>query len=411
MFLAYSRIHPMMKKSSTALAGVFLNDRRVGTLGYRDGNTWFEYEDRDPGHPVLGQRFETDPNHRRTASGRVPEWFANLLPEPESGLRQLIGRELGRSNPHDFQVITYIGEDLPGAVRVAPDTNLSIIPELAPRSDSQEDYKVRFSLAGIQPKFSMRWEGKGLVLPMSGQGGNWIVKLPDRRFPDVPANEFSMLHWARLAGINVPETRLLTGSSLSGLPAGMIGDEELAFAIERFDRTATDRIHQEDFAQVREVFPEQKYERTSYSGLARFIRAVCPEDIDEYIRRIACIVIMGNLDAHLKNWTIRYPDKRTPRLSPAYDLVSVSSYPEFHAQELAFAINGSRFANNISSGHIRDFARSASLEPEHVLDIIKSTVAALIDSWAQVKTDCPVPDFVASHIDERLAALTLIRYL
>lgn len=396
---------------STALAGVFLNDRRVGTLGYRDGNTWFEYEDRDPAHPVLGQRFETDPSRRRTASGRVPEWFSNLLPEPESGLRQLIGRELGRNNPHDFQLITYIGEDLPGAIRVIPETNLSAIPELASRSDVQEDYKVRFSLAGIQAKFSMRWEDKGLALPMSGQGGNWIVKLPDRRFPEVPANEFSMLYWARLIGVDVPEIRLLRGSELSGLPAGMIGDDELAFGIKRFDRIAPGRIHQEDFAQVREVFPEEKYERTSYSGLGRFICAVCPDDIDEYIQRIICIIVMGNLDAHLKNWTIRYPDGRSPRLSPAYDLVSVSSYPEFHGQELAFAINGGRFADNISPDHLRSFSRSSGIDPGRVIDIAKSAVAALVDSWAQVKTECPVPSFVVTHIEERLVNLTLIRYL
>ncbi|MEO3868609.1 HipA N-terminal domain-containing protein [Nonomuraea sp. B12E4] len=97
-------------------AGVFLGDRRVGTLRYREGNTWFDYDDRAPVHPVLGQAFEANPDKRRSASGSVPEWFANLLPEQGSGLRNLVGRELGRSNPHDFQVLMFLGEDLPGNV-------------------------------------------------------------------------------------------------------------------------------------------------------------------------------------------------------------------------------------------------------------------------------------------------------
>jgi serine/threonine-protein kinase HipA len=396
---------------STAKAGVYLSSRRVGTLGYQDGNTWFDYEDRDPHHPVLGQRFESDPDRRRTGSGRLPEWFSNLLPEPDSGLRQLIAQELGRNNPHDFQVITYIGEDLPGAVRVVPETDLDSIPELADRAGDAQDYKIRFSLAGIQAKFSMRWEDKGLVLPMSGQGGNWIVKLPDRRFPDVPSNEYAMLHWASLAGVDVPQIQLLNGGDLTGLPAGMISDHEIAFGIARFDRLPGKRIHQEDFAQVREVSPELKYERASYGGLGRLIQAICPDDVDEYIRRIVCIVIMGNLDAHLKNWTIRYPDERSARLSPAYDLVSVSAYPEFRRQELAFAIDGGRIANQVTPENLRLFARSAGFETDRVIEIAKSMIAGLADSWQQVKSDCEVPDFLVDHIEERLTQLPLVRML
>ncbi|GAA0396646.1 hypothetical protein Acor_49480 [Acrocarpospora corrugata] len=214
------------------------DDRRVGTLGYLDGNTWFDYEDIEPTHPILGQGFETNPR-RRTASGSIPKWFANLLPEPGSGLRNLISQELGRSDPHDFQVLMFLGEDLPGAVRVVPESDISAIGR-------DQLGKVRFSLAGVQAKFSMRWEGKGLVLPMSGQGGDWIVKLPDRRFPEVPANEFAMLSWAKHAGVDVPEIELFTGADLVGLPDGLISPQEMAFAVRRFDRPPEGRVHQED---------------------------------------------------------------------------------------------------------------------------------------------------------------------
>jgi serine/threonine-protein kinase HipA len=392
----------------TALAGVYLEDRRVGTLGYADGNTWFEYEDREPSHPVLGQAFEIDPNRRRSASGSVPEWFANLLPESESGLRSLIGQELGRSNPHDFQLITFLGEDLPGAVRVISESNLAEIPELSKRTESSVDHQIRFSLAGVQEKFSMRWQGKGLTLPMSGQGGDWIVKLPDRRFAEVPANEYTMLYWATLCGITVPRVGLFYGSQLSGLPAGMIGDDELAFGIERFDRSGDRRIHQEDFAQVREVSPQLKYERANYGGLARFINRVCPKDLEEYIRRLVAMVVMGNLDAHLKNWTIQYPDRRQARLSPAYDLVCVSVYPEFRSQRLAFAIDGGTIADGITLENFRRLSHRANLEWDSVSETVRKTTNALIETWPQAKTDSPVPAFIENHIEQRLQQLPLI---
>lgn len=395
--------------STSALAGVYLSNRRVGTLGYRDGNTWFDYEDRDPMHPILGQGFESAPDRRRNGSGGLPEWFANLLPERGSGLRNLIGQELGRENPHDFQVIMYLGEDLPGAVRVLPESDLDDIPELAKHTEEQADYQVRFSLAGVQAKFSMQLADKGMVLPVSGRGGDWIVKLPDRRFPRVPENEYAMLYWARLAGIDVPETRLFRGNELVGIPPGMIGDDEIAFGIKRFDRTNRGRIHQEDFAQVREFAPELKYERASYGGIGRLIRAICPADIDEYVRRLVAIVVMGNLDAHLKNWTIRYPDSRSARLSPAYDFVSVSAYPEFHTQQLAFAINGGRIANHVTIGNFSRFARRVGLDSEHVMAMAELTVDTMLDTWSQVRADCDVPEFVSAHIEQRLVSLPIIK--
>jgi serine/threonine-protein kinase HipA len=255
----------------------------------------------------------------------------------------------------------------------------------------------------------MRWEGKGLILPMTGQGGNWIVKLPDRRYPDLPANEYSMLRWAHLAGINVPRTELFQGEKLSNLPRGLITAEEYAFGVERFDRIAGMRVHQEDFAQVTEVFPERKYERATYSGIARFIDENCPQDLEEYVRRLAVCIVMGNTDAHLKNWTIRYPDRRTARLSPAYDFVSVSSYPEFLTDKLAFPVNGGQAPESITLHNFQIFAERADINSAQVLDIVTDTVTALVDTWPQVKHDCPVPGFVVSHIEDRLSKLPLVQ--
>ncbi|MEV4564416.1 HipA domain-containing protein [Nonomuraea sp. NPDC049419] len=243
---------------------------------------------------------------------------------------------------------------------------------------------------------------------MSGQGGDWIVKLPDRRLPEVPANEYAMMTWARLAGIDVPEIRLVEGARLTGLPDGLIDAAETALAVRRFDRLPGGRVHQEDFAQVREVAVSSKDDRATYGGLARVISTVCPQDLEEYVRRLAAIVVMGNLDAHLKNWTLRYPDGVTARLSPAYDLVSVSSYDDFRTEELAFPVNGGKVAKAVTFGNFRSLARRAGLDGDRVAGVVRDTVIALAESWSQAKAEADVPAFVTSHIEGRLRTLPLV---
>ena len=63
-------------------ASVFLGDRRVGVLGYHDGNTWFEYTDLSPDHPVLGQGFERDPRKRQ----HTPELSATQDADDHAGV-------------------------------------------------------------------------------------------------------------------------------------------------------------------------------------------------------------------------------------------------------------------------------------------------------------------------------------
>lgn len=66
-----------------------------------------------------------------------------------------------------------------------------------------------FSLAGVALKFSMLAQGDRLTIPAFGEGGDWIVKLPDSRYPEVPRNELAMMTLAKAVGIDVPEVRLV----------------------------------------------------------------------------------------------------------------------------------------------------------------------------------------------------------
>lgn len=393
-------------------SAVYLGYRRVGTLTYREQRTTFVYEDFAGDRPIFGQAFEDDPTRERSARIEVPAWFENLLPEYPSYMRDLIAERAGVKPVRSLPLLMYLGEDLPGAVRVLPEGGTDHSEEDDHESPPAPDSPLRFSLAGIQPKFSMVRVGRGLTLPASGKGGDWIVKTPDRRpgHEQVPENEYAMLAWARVAGISVVDHELFAADELSGLPANVVRSGELSLGVRRFDRTPDGRVHMEDLAQVREVFPKEKYDATSYDAIARVLAAICPlEDVDEYVRRLVSLVAMGNGDGHLKNWTLRYDQPRTPRLSPAYDLLSITSYGQYAADRLAFAIGGARRFDEVTLARFDRFAGRAGLDADRVRAVATETISRLRDTWPAVRAELPVPRFVADHITERLTTLPLMQ--
>jgi len=121
------------------------------------------------------------------------------------------------------------------------------------------------------------------------------------------------------------------------------------------------------------------------------------------------MVVMGNLDAHLKNWTLIYPDGRTARLSPAYDLVAVTAYAGFEHDELAFSLGNTRRSNLVTVESFRRLGATLDIDADHVVEVAKEAVELLAATWISVKRDCPVPDFVVANIDERLRKLPLVR--
>lgn len=131
---------------------------------------------------------------------------------------------LGVKPQREFFLLAVLGADPPGALNVEPFDQ----PEQAAEehgSDQEDDEHVpetafRFSLAGVQLKFSAVMEASGrLTIPAGGMGGSWIVKLPSGRFPAVPENEYTMMALARAVRIGVPRTELIDIRNVRGLPA------------------------------------------------------------------------------------------------------------------------------------------------------------------------------------------------
>ena len=263
-------------------------------------------------------------------------------------------------------------------------------------TDSQEKNAWRFSLAGVQLKFSAIMDATGgLTIPVGGVNGRWIVKLPSVRFPSVPENEYSMMQFAKKIGIDIPEVKLVETDSIGGLPPDLPEDFGKSLIVRRFDRDEFgNRIHIEDFAQVYELFPEQKYQDVSYRDIASLLWIESgPSPVAEFVRRLVFSIGIGNADMHSKNWSLIYPNNRNPKLSPAYDFVSTIAY--LSDNKLALSLANKKNMYEITIDHFRRLAAKAALPEKLVLDTVAETVNKMHDNWKEVKTSFPLSSLIA----------------
>lgn len=321
----------------------------------------------------------------RPVSRRVPPFFSNLL--PEGPLREYLAKLADVKSEREFLLLAVLGADLPGAVVVEPidakhHGEEIEEPETTTDAVHAPQQALRFSLAGVQLKFSAVMEATGgLTVPAGGMGGSWIVKLPSARYISVPENEHAMLELARRVGIAVPANRLVEIDKINGLPKEAHTVGKTALAVERFDRLADrSRVHMEDFAQIFGLYPGDKYKRRSYANIASVLWAETSQETTyEFVRRVVFSVVMGNADMHLKNWSLLYPDRRTPVLSPAYDLVS--TVPYIPSDTLGLNFGDSRDLHEITKDQIRRFAEAARIPVSPLWKIVTETAERTAESW------------------------------
>lgn len=391
---------------------VRLQGRQIGIINRLAGDRQLfafeqDYAD-DPDRPTLSLSFKglggalvTTP---RTYATRVHAFFSNLL--PEGPLRRYLAARAGVKPEREFFLLAALGADLPGAVTVMPpddDSPVSEHPAGRAESASIPGPALRFSLAGVQLKFSAILEATGgLTIPARGMGGTWIVKLPSAQFPAVPENEFVMLELARAAGIEVPEIRLVPVAEITNLPHEAGGFEGRALAVRRFDRGADgQRIHMEDFAQVFGLFPDDKYGKRSAANIAAVLWAEIGEDaVRAFVRRVVFSVLIGNGDMHLKNWSLLYPDGRTARPSPAYDFVS--TVPYIPDDELGLTFGGSRSLSGITGDQIRRFADRAGLPGTLAWEAMQETLTGTVEAWDALDARDLLPADLDRTIDEQV---------
>ena len=370
----------------------------------------------DESRPVLGLGFKDAlggllTNFKPTQTKLTP-FFSNLL--PEETMRHYLAERAGVNPAREFFLLWVLGQDLAGAITVEPADGEALPPNVQQDIDDEMkiDVPMRFSLAGVQLKFSaVQQANGGLTIPATGKGGSWIVKLPSSRFDAVPENEYSMMELARMLGMDVPETQLLPINQIANIPDGIgkFGDafkNAQAFVIKRFDRAGDQAVHIEDFAQVFGVYPQDKYKKASMRNIAQVIGIEGKdEDIAEFIRRLVFNTLIGNADMHLKNWSVIYKDKRTASIAPAYDFVSTIPYiPDDSA---SLKVSRSKKFSDFTLDELSHLAAKAMLPEKLVLDTAKHIVTGFHELWAKEKAHLPLTKSVIEAIEMHLRSIPL----
>lgn len=393
---------------AAAVLGVHLLDTargavRAGSLTRdTDGGVVFNIAEeylRDPARPILSLSWldpESDDRTRdRLASrgdkiglhGSVPPWFAGLL--PEGALRDLVLTEMGPGDHDQFDVLTRLGADLPGAVLITPETE-------APRSAgplhlgkvkgfqaARPEGVVKFSLAGIQLKFTANPEGERLTVPGSDDTGRCIIKVASDRYAGLPEAEHGAMTLARMIGIDAAPCRLAPRGTVAGVPEEFLAHGENVLVVDRFDRGAGDeRIHIEDAGQVIGAIGERKYTMANTETVINMVSRFSTDrraDVLEAVRRVVADILLGNGDNHIKNWSFHFAAPGEVRLSPAYDIVPTVLFIPRDTMALRFVRT-----HQFETVDMHRFERVASflkVDPKWITREIKAIIERALDLW------------------------------
>ena len=330
---------------------------------------------------------------------RLPRFFQNLL--PEGPLRKHLEQLRGCAPDDHFDLLAMCGDDLPGAVRATPSAQ-SRTATAAIVTQHQDALEVSVvddpvagavSLSGIQPKLGLVEKGGRYVARTRARsdGLHIIAKLPAVDYALLPEVEHLSLQLAQAAGVQVCQASLRPVSDIDLQDQPFVLNAGANFlAVERFDRNGTRHIHCEDFAQVLGLDPLDKYkdpqQRANYAALLLTLResmGLGDETAHELLRRLMVNEMLGNYDAHVKNFGVIYADGRTPALSPAYDVVAYAAYLGGRGHALKF-FPGAPDRALLTPALVRQLCNASGLLETRVRALLRETVARALDTWPEM---------------------------
>jgi len=262
---------------------------------------------------------------------------------PEGYIRRYIFQKLTRHNRRikvdDMFLLALQMDNGIGQLNYQSDIQLPTIEETTLSEilkwDSKEDlfpqllekHYLKGMLSGVQPKVLVNSERASI------NQKDFIVKSFDDEFDLLTVNEFVCMSAAKHCGLNPPDFYL---------------SENLEnFVIDRFDYDeAGQKIGFEDFTTLmnKDDSPDAKYSG-SYETLLRAVSDFTfnnKSQIELAYRYIAFNCLIGNGDAHLKNFALQYnSDLSDIRLTPPYDITHTQIYPTLD-KELALKLDRSK---------------------------------------------------------------------
>lgn len=320
-------------------------------------------------------------------------FFSGLL--PDAILRHKLAKYLRVSEKNPFSLLEAIGGECAGAVSLYPegttppkskDDDIEILDDqklkemlvLLKRRPllAGEEGGIRLSLAGAQDKIAVGVKDGRIALIKGTSPTTHILKPLIDMITDSVHNELFCMRLAALVRIDVARADIY------------IVDNTPCFLVERYDRMKnTDgiivRLHQEDFCQALGVLPDMKYENEGGPSLKKcqdvlFEHSAKPAaDQLSLLNRVIFNYLIGNADAHGKNFSLIYKDVK-PQLAPAYDLLSTAIYPDVPTK-MAMKIGGKYKPNDVFLRHwhrlVADTAAAKKNLEKQLLKMSKNMVA------------------------------------
>jgi serine/threonine-protein kinase HipA len=300
-------------------------------------------------------------------------FFAGLLPEGD--FLRAVARAFGVSAGNAFALLDAIGGECAGAVSLSAEGAgpprpgppqwldshaLAELIKILPRRPllvGEDDEGLRLSLAGAQEKLPVIFQGGRVGITRGDPPSTHIIKLPSNHLDDMTANEAFCVGLAENAGLDAVEARPRTTSALLEIDP----DADDYLLVVRYDRTESNgsvvRLHQEDLCQGLGFVPELKYQSDGGPGIAacaRHLREYCAApavDILAFADALIFNLVIGNHDAHAKNYALLLEGPRAPRLAPLYDLLCTTAYPDLH-RKTAMKYGGENRPDYIRGRHL-----------------------------------------------------------
>jgi serine/threonine-protein kinase HipA len=354
---------------------------------------------------------------RRYPHGVVRAFLEGLLPEGEP--RRALAADLDLRAGDTYGLIRALGRDCAGALVIQPDDEPAppqpttrtaeplteaAIGDLVANLRSAPlgvHPRVRLSLAGVHEKLLLTRMLDGTWgRPVDGTPSTHILKPEIAEYPNTVENEAFCMRLAKHLGLPVAvvETTTIAGRRV--------------IIVARYDRVVhvdgtVERVHQEDVCQATGVPPDKKDEEDGGPTLRRIagiLQGVAGADsLETLLRAVTINALIGNGDAHGKNFSLLHDAPGALRLAPLYDLLSTLVYGD---DRLAMHIDNVQRTNHVTADRIVNEAARWGLPRRRASEI----VAELLDRTpaaaraARDETE-GVPASVLRVIDSQLAQL------
>lgn len=351
-------------------------------------------------------------------------YFGGLLPE-STDARKAIAKRYGISYNNSFALLKAIGYDCAGAVSlheindqftpqrtfllegiIITDNELYEHIKVLPQRPLFMDFEgLRLSLAGVQDKAAVCMIDNQITLPKHGCPTTHILKPAINQFEGIVENEYFCLKIASHIGLPAPSVEIRRVKDIHYL------------LIKRFDRKIennyVERIHQEDFCQALGVVPSRKYQNEGGPGFKEcfeLVNNITLPAVDRNILISAVIFnyLMGNMDAHGKNFSLLHSTPSIVRLAPFYDVICTSVYSGL-TTKMAMKIGSKYESDRVLARHWEQLCNNINYSyPALKKMIIKQGDAIMKaadierDNMIQMKMKAPIIDKIMKVFDGQI---------